>query len=51
MNKKQIDQMLYELLEQIDHDIAKAYHPDTAEEPEFVEDDMEDLRNIVRKYM
>lgn len=60
MRDEQVDAMLFELLEQIDHDIAKDYNEDTAEEPEFVDcsinlyysskSNLEDLRIIVRKH-
>lgn len=45
------DEMLHELLEAIDHDIAKQYKVETAEEPEFVEEHMDILRDIVHEYL
>lgn len=51
MTDEQIDAMIYELLETIDHDIAKSYHEETAEEPDYVEEDMEELRWVVRKHV
>jgi len=48
MDKREaVRDMLKVLLEQIDHDIAKSYDPETAEEPEFAEDDMNELIDIV----
>lgn len=51
MDDMKIDAMLHDLLEMIDHDIAKGYQEETAEEPEFVESSMEDLRCIVREHV
>lgn len=51
MTDEQIDNMIMDLLEQVDHDIAKSYNVKTAEEPEYVEEDMEVLRNIVKSHM
>ena len=47
MTEGQIDAMIHALLEGIDHDIAKDYRHETAEEPDFVDGAMQDLRNIV----
>lgn len=43
--------MIHELLEAIDHDTAKQYREDTAEEPEFVEEAMSELRYIVALHL
>jgi len=51
MEQEKIEEMLMEILEQVDHDIAKDYNPDTAEEPEFAEGEMASLVNIVKKYI
>ena len=40
---------LDELLENIDHDIAKAYCEETAEEPEFVANDRAILLEILQE--
>lgn len=47
MTQAQMDEMLYDLLEAIDHDIAKDYKEETAEEPEFAEQAMDELRAVV----
>ena len=46
-----MDKMILELLEEIDHDIAKNYQTETAEEPEFVEANMAALRTIIGKHL
>lgn len=51
MNQKQIEEMILELLNEIDYDIAKDYNVETAEEPEFVEENMDKLVKIVQKYI
>ena len=51
MNDAKIDAMIHDLLNAIDYDIAKQYDEDTAEEPEFVGDNMNDLRVIVRQHV
>jgi len=43
-----LNDALDDILENIDHDIAKAYSEETAEEPEFVADDREVILNILR---
>ena len=48
MTDAQIDAMLHDLLESIDHDIAKDYRHETSEEPDYVDGCMEELRDIVR---
>ena len=51
MNRIKIETMLLELLEWIDHDIAKNYDVETAEEPECVEGMMDDLVRVVEKHI
>lgn len=51
MEKAKIEEMLKELLEWIDHDIAKSYDVETAEEPECVEGMMADLVRVVEKHL
>ena len=51
MNDEKIDAMIHTLLNAIDYDIAKQYDEETAEEPEFVEESMNDLRAIVRQHV
>lgn len=43
--------MLHELLEAIDHDTAKNYKKETAEEPEYAEESMDELREIVNRHL
>lgn len=51
MKRKQIEKMILGLLNEIDYDIAKDYDIETAEEPEFVEENMDKLVKIVQKYI
>jgi hypothetical protein len=51
MEDVKIDEMLHALLEQIDYDTAKSYRVETAEEPDYVEGEMELLRQIVRQFV
>ena len=51
MTDEQMDAMIRELLNTIDYDIAKQYDEKTAEEPEFVEENFDELRDIVRSYI
>ncbi len=51
MNDTKINDMLYNLLEEIDYDLSKSYHVDTAEYPEDVEDLMRYLRHIARSHI
>lgn len=46
-----IDDMILELLEAVDHDIAKQYRAEMAEEPEFVEENLQELREIVKSFL
>jgi hypothetical protein len=43
--------MLMEILENVDHDIAKNYNVEYAEEPEFAEEEMQELVSIVEKHI
>lgn len=51
MNKNKIKEMLLELLNEIDYDIAKNYDEETAEEPELVEESMDRLVSIVNNFL
>jgi len=51
MEREKIEIMLKDLLEWIDHDIAKNYDVETAEEPEFAEGMMDDLVKVVEKHL
>ncbi len=50
MTDTKIDAMIHALLNAIDYDTAKQYDENTAEEPEFVEEAMNELRAIVRQH-
>ena len=40
-----------DVVRRIDYDIWKdAFNPETAEEPEFVEGNIEELENVIRSY-
>ena len=51
MNDEKIDAMIHALLDAIDYDTAKQYVEETAEEPEYVEEAMDELRVIVRQHV
>ena len=51
MDDMKIDAMIHDLLNAIDYDIAKSYKEETAEEPESVEESMDELRAIVRQHV
>lgn len=51
MEDSEIDEMLHQLLEEIDHDIAKFYQAETTEDLEEMQERMEILREIVRSYL
>jgi len=45
-----LKEMVMAIAESIDHDAAKQLDPGTAEEPEFAEDRMEELTDIIEEY-
>ncbi len=51
MNADKIDEMILALLDMADHDLGKSYRMETAEEPELVEEDMDQLRAIVISFI
>lgn len=51
MNPALIQDMIMEILQQVDYDIAKQYDVYTAEEPEFVEEYMNELVKIAEDYI
>ena len=51
MKRKQIKAMVHDLLEEIDYDISKDYVKETAEEPEYVDENLEKLIVIVKKHI
>lgn len=46
-----IDKMIDALLEEIDSDIAKEYHEETAEDPDGVQDSRNVLRSLVMRHI
>ena len=51
MKRKDMDDMLMEVVGSLDYDLAKSLHPDLSEDPESVPETMGKLRRIVRKYL
>ena len=51
MKEDQIKLMILDLIGRIDYDIAKEYDPELAEEPEYVEEKLNNLVKIVKKYL
>ena len=51
MEEKVIKEMLLDIISEVDYDISKEYVEATAEEPECVEDKMNILVDIVKKYL
>ena len=51
MTRERIEQMVWEMLEAIDYDIAKSYNPETTEDPEYAKAAFEDLVDIVEDYV
>ena len=51
MNKHQIRVMLMDILHCVDYDIAKSFDAETAEEPEYVDERMDELIEIVQKHL
>jgi hypothetical protein len=49
--KAKIRKMILELIEMIDHDHWKQYRVESAEEPETVEERLQELIDIVKKYV
>lgn len=50
IKSSELDDFLHALLEIIDHDIAKDYKEETAEDPDLVESLMGDLYDVVDRY-
>lgn len=51
MTRNKIKEMIMALLGQADYDVAKSFDPETAEESERCEEEMEKLINIAEKYI
>lgn len=46
MNRKDVENMVYDIIEAADYDLAKKLKEETAEEPEFAQDFMNQLVEI-----
>lgn len=51
MTDLQVKNLLMALLHQIDYDIAKSFDPETAEEPEYAEQEMQRLIKFYKNYI
>ena len=51
MTDRHIIEMLLDVLGHVDYDIKKDYMKETAEEPEFVDEELAILVEVVRKHM
>lgn len=47
MNRHQIRELIMLILYQADYDLAKSYDPETAEEPEYATERMDELISLV----
>ncbi|NJO03702.1 MAG: hypothetical protein HC880_20335 [Bacteroidia bacterium] len=51
MTRSEIKDLIMVILGQTDYDLMKAYDPETAEEPEYAEDQMERLIDTVEDHL
>ena len=51
MTRKEIRELIMVILGQVDYDIMKSYDPETAEEPEYAEESMERVIDVVEKHL
>jgi len=51
MNREKIKEMILDILGQADYDLMKSFLPETAEEPEYAEEQLEKLINIAQKHL
>jgi len=51
MTRDQIKDMIMAILGQADYDLMKSYDPETAEEPEYAESEMEHLIDLAEKHV
>lgn len=51
MTRIQIKEMIISLLGQVDYDLMKSYKPETAEDPEYAEECMEKLIDLVASHL
>jgi hypothetical protein len=50
MNRTQIKDLIFLILNQADYDLAKAYDPETAEEPEYASEQLEEMIDVVGQF-
>lgn len=51
MTRIQIERMILALIAAVDYDLAKSFDPKTAEEPEYIEEQMDRLVAVVKKHL
>lgn len=51
MTRNEIKDLIMVILGQADYDLMKAYDPETAEEPDYAESEMERLINTVEEHL
>jgi hypothetical protein len=51
MTRDQIKKMVLEVISQADYDLGKCYDPKTAEEPEYVQEELESLIDTAEKHI
>jgi len=51
MTKQQIKEMIMDILGTADYDLAKSYDPETAEEHEYAEENMQKLITLTEKHL
>ena len=51
MTRNEIKDLIMVILGQADYDLMKAYDPETAEEPEYAESEMERLIDTVEEHL
>ena len=50
MNRTQIKDLIFLILGQADYDLAKSYDPETAEEPDYAAENLEELIDVVAQF-
>jgi hypothetical protein len=51
MTRKQIKEMILDVLARADYDLYKAFMPETAEEPEYAAEQLEEIINVAEKHI
>jgi hypothetical protein len=51
LKREDLKDFIMEILSHVDYDIAKSYDPETAEEPEYAESEMETLLDFAEKQL